>query len=353
MSKLEMPDLNRRRFLLGGAAVGAGSLLVGCTSNAPQDSGASKDVNSAPTGDNAKPGKHVTIGFSAPAADHGWIGAISKNARTQAGEFKDVTLQATEGTNDVNAQISAVKTLIDRKVDVLVILPFDGKALTSVAQDAMTAGIPVVNLDRVFSSKLAYRTWIGGDNYGMGVNAGNYVADQLQKSGKKNPVIVEVAGIDNLELTQQRSKGFKEALASKSLSVTARQAADFTPANGRKVMANLLEAHPKIDAVWNHDDDQGIGVEAAIKQANRKEFFMVGGAGSSHVMKEIQSGTSVIKATVLYPPTMSASAITLARLIGQSKTLTDLTEHEVPASITTFSAVVTKENVEQYLPLGF
>src|SRR4051795_10657174 len=133
MSKLEMPDLNRRRFLLGGAAVGAGSLLVGCTSNAPQDSGASKDVNSAPTGDNAKPGKHVTIGFSAPAADHGWIGAISKNARTQAGEFKDVTLQGTGGTNDGHAQISAVKTLIDRKVDVLVILPFDGKALTSVA----------------------------------------------------------------------------------------------------------------------------------------------------------------------------------------------------------------------------
>jgi ribose transport system substrate-binding protein len=353
MSKLEMPDLNRRRFLLGGAAVGAGSLLVGCTSNAPQDAGASKDVNSAPTGDNAKPGKHVTIGFSAPAADHGWIGAISKNARSQAGEFKDVTLQATEGTNDVNAQISAVKTLIDRKVDVLVILPFDGKALTSVAQDTMKAGIPVVNLDRVFSSKLAYRTWIGGDNYGMGVNAGNYVADQLQKAGKNNPVIVEVAGIDNLELTQQRSQGFKEALASKGLKVTARQAADFTPANGRKVMANLLEAHPKIDAVWNHDDDQGIGVEAAIKQANRDEFFMVGGAGSSHVMKEIQSGSSVIKATVLYPPTMAASAITLARLIGQGKTLTDLTEHEVPASITTFSAVVTKENVEQYLPLGF
>lgn len=353
MSKLEMPDLNRRRFLLGGAAVGAGSLLVGCTSNAPQDAGASKGVNSAPTGDNAKPGKHITIGFSAPAADHGWTGAISKKARAQAEQFKDVTLQATEGTNDVNAQISAIRTLIDRKVDVLVILPFDGKALTAVAQDAMAADIPVVNLDRVFSSKLAYRTWIGGDNYGMGVNAGHYIADQLKSAGKKNPVIVEVAGIDNLELTQERSKGFKEALASKGLKVGARQAADFTPANGRKVMANLLEAHPKIDAVWNHDDDQGIGVEAAIKQAGRKEFFMVGGAGSAHVIKEIQAGNSVIKATVLYPPTMAASAITLARLIGQGKTLTDLTEHEVPASITTYSAVVTKENAAQYLPLGF
>ena len=30
----------------------------------------------------------------------------------------------------------------------------------------MDAGIPVVNLDRVFSNPLASRAWIGGDNYG-------------------------------------------------------------------------------------------------------------------------------------------------------------------------------------------
>ncbi len=352
MSTSSRPVLGRRSFLLGSAAVGGAAVLAGCTSNSSKG-GSGQTANVGATGgDNAAAGKAVTIGFSAPAADHGWIGAITKNAQAQAKQFSDVTLKATEGTNDVNAQISQVQTLIDQKVDVLVILPFDGKALTEIGKKSMAAGIPVVNLDRIFSSPLAYRTWIGGDNYGMGVNAGNYIASRLK--GKSNPVIVEIAGIDNLELTQQRSAGFKESLAAAGLSVTARQAADFTADTGQKVMSTILQAQKKVDAVWNHDDDQGIGVEAAIKQASReKEFFMVGGAGSKHAMDLIASGSSFLEATVLYSPSMSSSAMSVARLIAQGKGMGDLVEHEVPSSITTFSAVVTKDNVAEYLAVGF
>ncbi|MGH3660949.1 MAG: substrate-binding domain-containing protein, partial [Micromonosporaceae bacterium] len=318
MAQFDTGGTDRRRFLLGSAAVSAGAVLAGCTSN--ERPGGEAAGAKAPAGDNARPGKEVTIGFSAPAADHGWIGAITKNAQDQAKAYSDVTLEVTEGTNDVQQQVSSVRTLIDKKVDALVILPFDGKALTPVAKQAMAAGIPVINLDRIFASPLAYRTWIGGDNYGMGVSAGNFIAERMRREGRSKPVIVEVAGIDNLELTQQRSEGFKDALDAHGLSVTARQAADFTAATGQKVTAQLLQKESKIDALWNHDDDQGIGVEAAIKQADRQdEFLMVGGAGSLRVMKQIQADDGVVKATVLYSPIMSASAVSLARLIAQSR----------------------------------
>jgi ribose transport system substrate-binding protein len=33
--------------------------------------------------------------------------------------------------------------------------------------------------------------------------------------------------------------------------------------------------------------------------------------------------------------------------------MSDLAEQEVPASVTLFSAVVTKDNVDSYLPLAF
>lgn len=342
--------LSRRGFLVGAGVAGTGAVLGGCTSNEPQQAASDADVAQA-QGSNSKPGTPVTIGFSAPAADHGWIAAITENAQAQASQFEEVTLEVTEGTNDVNRQISQVQTLINKDVDVLVILPFDGKALTSVGREAMDAGIPVVNLDRVFTTPLAYRTWIGGDNFGMGVSAGNYIAERL--GNKSNPVIVEVAGIDNLELTQQRSQGFKEALASHDLQVTARQAAEFTVESGQSVMSTLLQAEPQIDAVWNHDDDQGVGVMAAIDQAGRDEFFMVGGAGSTRAMEQIKAGNTVLEATVLYSPSMSGSAIQLARLIGQNRGMSDLVEREVPASITTYSAVVTKDNADRYMGVGF
>ena len=344
-------DPSRRKFLLGASALGAGALVAGCTSNTPAAAGPQQVAGGS--GANAQPGKPVTIGFSAPAADHGWTAAITKNAKAQAAAFKEVTLEATEGTNDVNQQIAQVETLINKKVGVLVILPFDGKALTAAGRQAMDAGIPVVNLDRVFDTPLAYRTWIGGDNYRMGVNAGDYIAQQMKAKGVSSPIIGEVAGIDSLPLTQERSKGFKDALARNGFKVGPRVSAEFTAESGEEQTANLLQGASKLDALWNHDDDQGIGVMAAIDSAGRKEFVMVGGAGSKDMMNRIKADNTVIKATVLYSPSMASTAIALARLLGQGKGVGDFAEHEVPASITTYSAVVTKQNVDSYLDVGF
>ncbi|MFC0555588.1 ABC transporter substrate-binding protein [Planotetraspora thailandica] len=346
--------LARRGFLLGGAALGAGALVTACTSNEP----AAAPTQAAPTapaatGGNDAAGTQVTIGFSAPAADHGWIAAIAKNAQTAAGQYSDVTFKPVEPTNDINQQISAVESLIQAKVNALVILPNDGQQLNQVARAAMDAGIPVINLDRVFPDKLSYRTWVGGDNYGMGVAAGHYIGKQLKDKGVASPVILEIQGIATLPLTQDRSKGFADALKTYGFSVTAQQDAQFTVESGTEVATNLLQAHKKIDAIWNHDDDQGIGVLAAIKEAGRNEFFMVGGAGSANAMREIQSGTSVLQATVTYSPTMASSAIKLARLIAQDKGMSDLVETQVPQSITLASETITKDNAAKYLPLGF
>jgi ribose transport system substrate-binding protein len=130
-------------------------------------------------------------------------------------------------------------------------------------------------------------------------------------------------------------------------------AAEFTAATGQEVTANLLQAAPQIDAIWNHDDDQGIGVLAAIQQAGRDEFFMVGGAGSRNAMEAIQADNTVLKATVTYSPTMASSAISLARLVAQNKGMGDLVERQVPKLIILASETITRENVETYLPLGF
>ncbi|MFD3514629.1 substrate-binding domain-containing protein [Streptomyces sp. NPDC058657] len=344
------PGTTRRGILFGGAAVSATALLSACTSNEPSKPDAPA-TNNQPVADD-KPGKKVTIGFAGPQADHGWLNAINENARERAKKYPDVTLDITEGSNDTAAQIGQIQTLINKKVDVLVILPTDGKALTAIGLQAMKAGIPVVNLDRVFDSQQAYRCWIGGDNYGMGLNAGRFIGEQLKN--KPNAKVIELAGVDSLELTKLRTEGFDAALKNyPNIKKVARQAADFTVESGQAKMAQLLQAQPQFDALWNHDDDQGVGALRAIAQAGRKDFLMVGGAGAKSAMDAIKADTGVLKATVLYPPTMSASAIDLARALGQGKGVGGMSELEIPALITLYSAVVTKDNVDEYLPQAF
>jgi ribose transport system substrate-binding protein len=348
MNSTPARDVGRRGLLLSGGLLGVGALASACTGNADPKSKETAAV--AATGANAAPGKKVVIGFAGPQADHGWLNAINENAKKEAAKYPDVQLKITEGSNDAAQQASQIQTLINQKVDVLIILPADGKQMTPTGRNAMNAGIPVINLDRVFDTAQAYRTWIGGDNYRMGLNAGNYIAQRLGGKG----TVVELAGIDTLPLTQDRTRGFDDALRNHpQIKKVGRAAAEFNVQSGQARMAELLQAHPKFDALWNHDDDQGIGALQAIRQAGRKEFLMVGGAGSKNAMDAIKKDDSVLKATVLYPPTMAASAVRLGRLLGQNKSMSDLAEQEIPASVTLYSAVVTKQNVDTYLPLAF
>ncbi|MGJ9406606.1 substrate-binding domain-containing protein [Nesterenkonia aurantiaca] len=343
-----------RRYLSAAALISATLLVSGCLSNDPEAVETEDDAAAAaaePAGDNAEPGDDVVIGFSGPAAGHGWIGAITEGAQNQGDEFDDVELRVSEGTDDVNQQISQIEQFINDDVDAIVVLPFDGAALTEVAIEAMNAGIPVVNVDREFSSPFAARTTILGDNYGMGVSAGTYICEQL--GDQDDAVVAEIAGIDSLPLTQDRSQGFEDALSDCGLEVENRVAADFTVAGGESATANLLQAAPEIDAIWNHDDDQGVGVLAAIENAGRDEFFMIGGAGSANMMREIESGDSVVEATVVYPASQAADGVRLARLLAQERAMSDLVESDVPREIQLYAPVVTADNVDQYLPYAF
>ena len=90
MSK-DVRDLSRRRVLFGGVAVGSAALLAACTSNEQTPTNTQTKGPDSGANPNSAAGKAITIGFSAPAADHGWIAAITNNAKAQAA---DLTRQA-------------------------------------------------------------------------------------------------------------------------------------------------------------------------------------------------------------------------------------------------------------------
>ena len=340
----------RRRMLVSATAVLTAGVLAACTSNEPASSdNGDGDTNAVSSNDDT--GDTVTIGFSGPAADHGWLAAINSSAVDAAEQYDDIELETAEGTNDASQQIAQVETFINNEVDAIVLLPTDGAALTDVAIEAMEAGIPVINVDREFSSPFAARTTVLGDNYGMGVSAGTYACQLIEDNGIEDPVIAEIAGIDSLPLTQDRSQGFADALESCDQTVDNRVAAEFTVESGEEQASNLLQAEDQIDIIWNHDDDQGVGVKAAFDNAGRDEFAFIGGAGSCNAMDWIEAGD--MEATVIYPPTQAADGIKLARLIAQNKGMSDLVQVEVPKRVVLNAPVVNADNVEEYRDLCF
>ena len=346
--------MKNRLFVLGIALL---MLLVaacdsgGGTTSEESEGASASTAEESEAAEGEDSGESVKIAFSAPGADHGWLAAITDNAEEAAAAHDDVEFELLEGTNDAATQTTQVEQLIEGEPDALVILPHDGEALTPAAQEAMDAGIPVINVDRKFTTAQAYRTFIGGDNYGIGVSAGNYFAEELGCEGK----VVEIQGLAGISVTEDRSQGFRDAIeqCDGGIEIVASQPADFVPDKGLQVMETILQAEDEIDAVYTHDDDMAEGVVSAIENAGREdEMFLTGAGGSAAAMERIAEG-GLYKATFMYNPSMSASAVNLARLIALGEGMDELAEPDVPSEIVLPAATVTAENVEQYQELGF
>ena len=71
----------------------------------------------------------------------------------------------------------------------------------------------------------AYRTWIGGDNYGIGKAAADLIANELNCQGN----VVEIQGVAGISVTEQRTKGFTDGIkrCNGGIKIVASQPADF------------------------------------------------------------------------------------------------------------------------------
>ena len=98
----------RHLVIAAGAAIAVTGLITGCTAG---DTGPGNEPTN--NTDNEASGDKVVIGFSGPAADHGWLGAINSTAQAEAAKFDDVELKVAEGTNDANLQISQIETFFN------------------------------------------------------------------------------------------------------------------------------------------------------------------------------------------------------------------------------------------------
>jgi ribose transport system substrate-binding protein len=337
--------------MCAGAVLGLGVVACGGSDKKDNASTPAATATSAATEDTAAQASDVKVAFSAPAADHGWTKAVSDDAKAKAKEL-GLDMKVSDSATTAAEQADQIETMIQSKPDVLVVLPVDGAPLTPVAQKAMDQGIQVINIDREFSSPSAYHTVIGGDNYGIGVQAGNYFADQLKCKGN----VVEIQGLAGISVTEQRSKGFSDQLKKRcngGIKIVASQPADFNPDKGLSVMENILEKNKDIQAVYSHDDDQGTGVAAAIQNAGPDKEMWVAGAGGAKAVKDGIKKGGLWRATFLYNPAMSADAVYLATLLGSGKGLPGFAAADIPSRITLAATTVTKDNVDQYESLGF
>jgi ribose transport system substrate-binding protein len=114
-------------------------------------------------------------------------------------------------------------------------------------------------------------------------------------------------------------------------------------------MENYLQKYNKIDAVWAQDDDVLKGVLQAYKESGRSDIkTFLGGAGSKDIIKMIMNDDKLVRADVTYPPSMAATAISLAVQGMRNKPLNGFYQNKIPSKIVLAAELITQENAKDY-----
>ena len=215
---------------------------------------------------------------------------MNESIKSEASQYSNVTIISTDANGDAAKLNSDIEDLITQKVDGIIISGAWLEQLPAAMDSINAAGIPVVLVDRQWTS--GYTSYVGPNNFVIGQQNGQYIVERLGGQG----VLVALKGgpADN-SIGLNRTNGMLD-IVSAATGITVINAPDFggwSEDGGLKQMENLLAANAKIDAVFCENDSMCLGAQRAIADAGRStEMFLCGVDGQKEALLQIVNGTN-------------------------------------------------------------
>ncbi|MBO5071745.1 MAG: ABC transporter substrate-binding protein [Eubacterium sp.] len=214
--------------------------------------------------------KYITVGFIQTGKESDWRDANTRDYQNTFTKEKGYNLIYIDGNSDARRQVKAMHDLISQGVDYIILDPIVEDGWDDILKLAQDSKIPVLLADRgVSADPSLYTCWIGSDFKTEGVNAVKWLADYLEKQGRKsediNLVILE--GTKGASATIGRTEGLrKEISRHKNWHILASECGNFTQGEGKAVMEQILEKHKDIDVLISENDNMMFGAMKAMTQ---------------------------------------------------------------------------------------
>jgi ribose transport system substrate-binding protein len=248
-----------------------------------------------------------------------------------------VKFQSESSNYDVNNQTNQLDNFVANGANLILLNAADSKGIAPAVLRAKAAGVTVVAVD--VGAEGGVDATVTSNNKQAGQLDGKLVSDRLKGKGQ----IVIVNGPPVTAVTDRVAGFLEEIKKSPDIKIVSQdQNAGGSRDGGLRVMTDLLTAFPKIDAVFAINDPTAIGCDLAAKQAQRKDFFIVGVDGAPDVVPSLKDKDSLIVASAAQDPySMAGKAVEIGYdIINGKKPAQELTL--IPVDL------ITKDNVDQY-----
>ena len=207
--------------------------------------------------------------------------------------------QIFDAKQDANTQIDHVRSVINQGFDAMTIQAVDMAALAPVVQEAVDAGVIVVDhygfTEDQVSGDVFYQNLF--DQKG----AGKLQAEEFIKLNGESGKVAIIAGLTGASNAMARTEGFMEVLNKyPGIEVVATEYCDWDTQKAQTAAENILTANPDLTAFLVQDDGMSKGVWNAIEAAGKQDSCKIASQGFYEWSKEyIKSDKFMF--TITYP----------------------------------------------------
>lgn len=255
---------------------------------------------------NSRSEKKYKVGISQLGEGDEWRKDMKENLYRELVFYPDIEAIYKQANYNSQNQVQQIRELMEQKIDLLIVCPYESQPLTPIIDEAFHKGIKVVIVDRNINSE-SYNSYIGADNRQVGKFAGIYAAKHLNNKGN----IIEITGLQTSTPAREREKGFAEAIK-KFPGITVKKiiTGDWLEGSVEKQLPPLIDTLRNVQLIFAHNDVMARTAAKICKEAGLTNIKIIGvdalpGTGLSLVEDH------TLLASVLYP-TGGSEAIRIA-----------------------------------------
>ena len=274
------------------------------------------------------------IGVSMHFMRDDYATSVVRSIRSTFGAVPGATVVVTDANGEAAKQLADMENLVIQKVNAIIVVPIDEKAILPGIRKANAGAIPVIAITHIPNATVASTIAANGD-FANGKASGELLRTSLGGKGK-----IAIIGLPySLWRIDERERGLREALAGSNIQVVARQAG-VEQAKIQDIVSGILIANPDLAGIWCAFSNQVIGAADALRQSGKRSIVLTGIDADRSIIERIEKGwvTGTAAQFPIEHGRLAAQAA-LKFLNGQSVAAT----YEVPVGI------VTKANAEDML----
>lgn len=244
--------------------------------------------------------KSIKIGATILHVDQ-FANVLANGYKTKAKEL-GVDIMVSNSELSLDKEAETIYNFIEAGVDALIIEPVSPLASATIAELAISKGIPVfacaipIYSDKIFASSI-------NDNIDLGSSTGKATAKWLEERyGKNKSIKCAVGTFDSSdpEGSQARLQGFQQELTDFNIDYVARQ--DVIGDKGFEVFTDVLTQHPDLDIIFCNFEVGLVAAYNAIVAAGKVGDIHVFGIDASAQICDMMLSEDVIQIATAQAP---------------------------------------------------